>query len=94
MRVIGFVWLEDFVDKLRRKHGVHEEEVIQVFQNRPHIRLVEKGHRPGENLYTALGRTDTGRYLTVFFVLKSNKKAMPISARTMTQRERKRYEQR
>lgn len=63
-------------------------------RNRPHVRFSEKGHRPGENLYAALGTTDEGRYLTVFFVHKSDKRALIVSARDMTPVERKRYERR
>lgn len=54
---------------------------------------LEKGHRRGENLYAALGRTDSGRYLTVFFVLKRNGQALVVSARDMSDAERKRHEQ-
>jgi len=92
MRIHGFTWLEDIVDKLRRKHSVVEEEVVEVFRNGPHLRRVEKGHRAGENVYAAFGRTDEGRYLTVLFILKSDSRALIISARDMARHERKRYE--
>lgn len=42
-------------------------------------------------MYTALGRTDSGRYLIVFFILKPSKRALIISAREMEPTERKRY---
>jgi uncharacterized DUF497 family protein len=45
----------------------------------------------GEHLYEALGRTDAGRYLAVFFIRKPADKALIISARNMTATERKRY---
>ena len=48
--------------------------------------------KDGENVYSALGRTSGGRYLAVFFVYKVNKSALIISARSMTIKERKRYE--
>jgi cytochrome c biogenesis protein CcmG, thiol:disulfide interchange protein DsbE len=35
---------------------------------RPHFRLVEEGYRPGEDVYSAMGRTDAGRYLIAFFI--------------------------
>jgi uncharacterized DUF497 family protein len=47
LKITGFIWLEDIVEKLwrkRRKHGVREEEVVQVFANASHVRFVEKGH--------------------------------------------------
>ncbi len=58
-----------------------------------HFRFVEKGHRPGENVYLAFGQTNAGRYLTIFFVYKKNHQALILSARDMTIAERKRYEQ-
>ena len=63
LNVTGFIWLEDIVEKLWRKHRVEQREVAEVFGGVPHFRLVEKGHRAGENVYAALGQTDGGRYL-------------------------------
>ena len=48
----------------------------------------------GENVYAALGRTDSGRYLIVVFVYRKDKQALILSARDMTQSERRRYEKR
>lgn len=91
LRIEGIIWLEDIVEKLILKHGVDQDEVIQVLRNKPVFRLIEKGHRKDENLYAALGQTDPGRYLTVFFVYKKTKQALIISARGMTRSERRRY---
>ncbi|HXH40735.1 MAG TPA: BrnT family toxin [Thermoanaerobaculia bacterium] len=92
MRIVGFVWLEEILDKLLRKHQVHESEVVEVFEGKPKFRFVERGHREGENVYSAMGQTDEGRYLVVFFVHKTGGRALPVSARDMTAAERKRYE--
>lgn len=92
MKITGFIWLEDIVEKLAQKHGVSQQEVKEVFANFPHFRFVEKGHRPGENVYAALGQTDAGRYLIIFFIYKKNKCALILSARDMTSAERRRYE--
>jgi uncharacterized DUF497 family protein len=94
LKVHEIIWLDDIVDKLRRKHGVETYEVVELFRQSPYIRFMEKGHRKGEDLYLALGQTDSGRYLSVFFVVKPGKRALVVSARGMTPRERKRYEQR
>ena len=91
MKITGFIWLRDVVQKLLQKHAVTQKEVAEVFANRPRFRFVEKGHRSGENVYVALGRTDAGRYLTVFFVYKKDKRALILSARDMTDTERRRY---
>ena len=72
MKIAGLIWLDSILEKLEWKHGVQPWEVNQVFANRPQFRYVEKGHRPGENVYAAGGRTDAGRPLVVFFVYKDD----------------------
>jgi uncharacterized DUF497 family protein len=91
MRIDGIIWLKDVLDKLELKHAVKQEEVKQVLANSRRFRFVEKGHRRGENVYSAMGQTDSGRYLVVFFVLKKQNRALILSARDMTDSERKRY---
>ena len=92
MNIEGFIWLEDIVEKLWRKHRVEEHEVEEVFDDEPYYRFVENGHREGENVYAALGQTNGGRYLIVFFVYKQNQHALVVSARDMTASERRQYE--
>ena len=91
MKIAGLIWLAEIVDKLDWKHHVQQEEVREVFRQRPKFRFVEKGHRRGENVYVAQGRTRAGRYLNVFFVYKADQQALVLSARDMTPTERKRY---
>ena len=55
MKITGLIWLEDIVQKLLQKHRVQPEEVEEVLSNLRFF-FVEKGHRQGENVYTALGR--------------------------------------
>jgi uncharacterized DUF497 family protein len=92
LTIIGFIWLTEIIQKLWRKHGVSQAEVEEMFDNRPRFRFVEKGHRQGENVYAALGRTDAGRYLICFFVYKRDGRALPLSARDMSRAERRGYE--
>lgn len=91
MKIKGIIWIDEIVEKLDRKHHVMQHEVREVLRNEPHFRHVEKGHHPGEDVYAALGRTDAGRYLIIFFVHKRDKRALIVSAREMTGSERKRY---
>jgi uncharacterized DUF497 family protein len=91
LRITGFVWLEQYVEKLERKHDVTPEEVEALFFARPKYRLVETGNIEGENLYSAMGRTEEGRYLVVFFIHKQDGRALIISARSMDQSEKNRY---
>lgn len=92
MKIEGIIWLDEIIEKLVKKHRVKQSEVREVLSNRPHFRFVEKGHRPGENVYAAMGQTNGGRYLIVFFVYKTDKRALILSARDMTQSERRLYE--
>lgn len=93
MEISGFIWLDEVIEKLQEKHNVQQHEVREVFANRPRFRFVEKGHHRGENVYAALGQTDAGRYIIVFFVCKKNRQALVLSARDMTPAERRKYEQ-
>jgi uncharacterized DUF497 family protein len=91
MKITDLIWLTRFVEKIERKHGVSTDEVEQAFTNRPQIRLIERGDVGGENLYRAIGQTDGGRYLTVFFIYKGENRALIISARDTSSGERRSY---
>lgn len=78
-------------DKLERKHNVQSYEAEEVLLNRPRFFFAEKGNVPNEDVYRALGRTEDGRYLVVFFIYKRDATALVLSARDMTSQERKRY---
>ena len=93
MNITGYIWYEDVLEKLDREHGVRQQEVREVFADLPHYRFVEKGHRADENVYAALGETNGGRYLIVFFVRKKDGRALILSARDMTRNERRDYGQ-
>jgi uncharacterized DUF497 family protein len=92
MRIIDIIWLPQIIDKLNWKHGVIPEEVEEILFSNPEVRKVQKGHKKGEDLYAALGRTESGRYLIVYFIYKITREALILSARDMDQRERKIYE--
>lgn len=91
MVIVGIVWLQRIVEKLSKKHHVTKDEVEQVFVNRPQYRFLEQGRIEGENVYSAYGRTDAGRYVTVIFIRKFGNLALVISARDMDKKERKQY---
>jgi len=94
LKIKGIIWLDEVIEKLATKHNVGQNEVLEVLLNQPYFRFVEKGNRSGENVYAALGRTKSGRYLMVFFIYKKDGRAIILSARDMTSSERRRYEQR
>ncbi|MGD8624390.1 MAG: BrnT family toxin [Anaerolineae bacterium] len=91
MKIAGFVWLEEIVEKIEAKHGVSPEEVEEVFASEPQVRRMEKGHFRGEDVYRALGQTEAGRYLVVFFIYKLTQEALILSARDMDRKERRIY---
>jgi uncharacterized DUF497 family protein len=91
MSVIGFIWLEEIVEKLAIKHHVTPGEVEEVFAHRPKLMKMQKGHFRGEDVYRALGQTKSGRYLVVFFIHKLTREALILSARDMDKKERRSY---
>lgn len=89
MRIEGIIWLDSIVEKLDGKHHVSIEEVEEVFAGKPRFRYVERGHRRGEDVYAAIGKTPAGRSLIVFFVHKPRtREALVVSARAPSRRER------
>lgn len=91
MKIDGVIWLRNVIDKLLWKHHVTTDEVEEVFNRSPRYRFLEEGDVEGEDLYSALGRTEAGRYLTVYFLHKVTGDALVISARDMTKKERRLY---
>jgi uncharacterized DUF497 family protein len=91
MRLNEVIWKDYYVDKIEVKHGILTDEVEEVLFGKPHVRRVQRGHVKGEDLYTAYGQTDAGRYLIVFFIRKGTA-ALPISARGMTNSEERYYD--
>jgi len=91
MKISGYIWREDIVDKLWWKHRVGIEEVEEVFENRPYVEKIAKGHYKGEDVYVAFGQTNAGRYLTIIYIHKLDQRVLINTARKMTDKERKRY---
>lgn len=92
MLIDGFIWLPEIVEKLEAKHHVSQDEAEEIFFNTPKFRFVEAGHRADEDVYSAGGQTDGGRYLIVFFIHKADNAALILSARDMDRKERRRNE--
>ena len=79
-----------FRDKIMFRHQVAPSEVEEVVFGKPFIVKIARGKVRNEHVYEAYGQTQAGRYLVVFFINKGNA-ALPISARDMTDAERKYY---
>ncbi len=84
MRVLFFEW--DGRNRWKPlRHGVLPDEVEEVFHNGPHVRRTRSGR------YIAYGVTDEGRYIVVVFVVGPGGGVRPITARPMTDDERRLY---
>ena len=92
--VIGFDWDAGNDRKNVHKHDVTRAEAEQTFFNEPLLLLEDFGHSAVEARYHALGRTDGGRRLHITFTPRSDGALIRvISARDMSRRERRIYEQ-
>lgn len=92
MRINRLIWLDQYLIKIEVKHGVYQNEVREVLFSQPRIRRMGKGKsQKDEHLYVAYGQTESGRYLTIFFIYKVGNEALIISARDMDDKERKQY---
>ena len=89
----GFQWDEGNSDKNWIKHKVSRFECEQIFFNLPLIVREDLKHSKKETRFYTLGRTDSNRYLFISFTIR-NKLIRVISARDMTSKERKKYEER
>ncbi len=88
MKIRGFVWPEDRVDHVAR-HGVSPAEVEETCFGRA---LVQRSKTLGENpVYYVLGQTVAGRYLFCVIIRFPDGNGYPVTARTMTAKEKRRY---
>jgi uncharacterized DUF497 family protein len=81
MIIKDVIWIKEFSEKLERRHHVSQDEVDEVFAMQPTVRRMRRGVRKGEDLYRAVGQTDAGRYLAIFFIYKGQGRALVISGR-------------
>lgn len=87
----GFDW-DANVDKNWQRHQVSAAECEQVFFQRPVLVAPDLRHSRDEPRYAALGRTARGRLLAIVFTIR-DARIRVISARPMSRRERRIYEQ-
>ena len=88
----GFDWDDGNVVKNQNKHNVSRWECEQLFFNEPLLIYNDEGHSELESRYFALGHTDLHRNLMIVFTMRNNLIRV-ISARPMSRKERKYYEQ-
>ena len=88
----GFDWDDGNKDKNWESHQVTSSECEEVFFNQPLIVGGDEGHSVRETRYYALGQTFAGRQLFVVFTIRKNLIRV-ISARDMSRKERKIYQE-
>jgi hypothetical protein len=90
MKIHAFVWPDDRIDHIAR-HGVSPDEVEEVCFGSA---FVQRAKAAGENpVYYVLGQTAAGRYLFCVVIRFPDGTAYPVTARPMTEQEKRRYRQ-
>ena len=84
----GFHWDAGNSAKNWLALNVSQAETEQVFFNRPVLVLPDLHHSQEETRHYLLGRTTSGRRLTIVFAVRSTL-VRPIMARDMSRRERR-----
>ena len=89
MRIEELLWPRDRIEHIAR-HAVTPDEVEQVCFGQP---LVQRAKSRGDNpVYYVLGQTDAGRYLFSVVIQFPDGKGYPVTARPMTDSEKRRYQ--
>lgn len=86
-----FDWDEGNAEKNWRRHRVAQAECEQVFFNRPLLISDDSLHSETETRHFCLGHTDAGRLIFLVYTLRGPRIRV-ISARDMTRREKRDYE--
>ena len=89
---IEFEWDEGNREKNWVKHRISTKEPEDIFFDKRSFTTKDVKHSTVEDRFQVLGKTVKGKYLTVYFTVRSNKIRV-ISARPMSRKERKQYEQ-
>ncbi len=87
----GFEWDAGNIDKNFDKHNVSNPECEEVFMNEPLLLFPDPLHSNTEDRYSAFGKTNRIRFLAITFILR-NKRIRVISARDMSAKEKRQYE--
>jgi uncharacterized protein len=88
MVIDELVWSEDRIGHIAR-HGVHPEEFEEACFGRSLVRRIKTlGKNPA---YQVFGQTVEGRYLFCVVIRFPDGRGLPVTARPMTEKERRRY---
>lgn len=88
MAIDEFIWNDDRIEHIAG-HAVAPDEMEEAcFGNPLVLRAKSRGANP---VYYCLGRTSNGRYLFCVVIALPGGKGYPVTARTMTVNEKRRY---
>ncbi len=88
MRIYELIWDSDRIEHIAQ-HNVTPNEVEEVCLGKPFVqRTKSQGNNP---VNYVLGQTNEGWYLFCVIVRFSDGKRYPVTARTMTYKEKRRY---
>lgn len=88
----GFDWDGGNAEKNWDLHKVSRSEAEEIFFNHPILVVLDEEHSQREQRYAVLGKTNAGRRLSIIFTVRGTLIRV-ISARDMSRRERRFYEQ-
>ena len=90
MKIRELLWPQDRIEHIAR-HNVTPDEVEEVCLSRP---FIQRAKSEGENpVYYILGQTNQGRYLFSVVIRFPDGRGYPVTARPMTEKEKRRYRQ-
>lgn len=90
MRIYELLWPPERIEHIA-KHNVTPDEVREICQGKP---FVQRAKAQGKNpVYYVLGQTNAGRYLFCVIIQFPDGRGYPITARPMTDKEKRRYRQ-
>ncbi|HKP37072.1 MAG TPA: BrnT family toxin [Pyrinomonadaceae bacterium] len=87
-----FEWDDEKAAANLAKQGVSFEEASSVFQDPLYVDFYDPRHSQGEHRYIIIGESSQGRVLMVSYT-ERNEIIRLISARKLTRRERRDYEE-
>jgi len=90
-KLSSFDWDEANINKNKEKHKVEYRECEEIFSNKPLVFIEDKQHSQTENRWGALGKTNKGRQLAVYFTIRSDKIRI-ISARDQGKKDKLAYQ--
>jgi uncharacterized protein len=88
VKIDEFIWPQDRIDHIG-KHDVEPDEFEEVCFGESFVqRTTSAGRNP---VYYVLGQTSAGRHLFCVAIQFSDGRGFPVTARPMTNHEKKRY---